>query len=241
MKTLRQVCELTGVDRHVLQRIGTSKSNKKPLLPPSEIDGSSGYWYYDEDAIEKLWLILLFRELDCTFKQIQEIMDKPGFNQREWFEKQITLLERKKKRLDNMISVAEMIKTTGMLPNEYSDVRDYTVKEYLDNAKNMLEPVSDETRKKLDKVWNDKNFNDEFSTLVSMKKQGAKPEDYKVQMAVKRMKVAFEKIMGQSTQKGFLRFGQLLLADGDIAAKFDDALGDSVSTFIGEAIQQNCN
>lgn len=241
MKSLRQVCELTGVDRHVLQRIGTSKNKKKALLPPSKIDSTSRYWYYDDEAIEKLWLILLFRELDCSFSKIQEIMETPGFNQKEWFGTQIKLLERKKKKLDNMIYVADMIKTTGMYPTQYLNVKDYTVDKYLDNAKNMISSVLDKVKDKLNDVWSDPTFNREFSKILDMKKEGAHSNDENVQLTVGRMKDAFEMIMGESAQGGFLRFGLLLYANGDIAAKFDEMKGDGVSTFVGESIKNYCN
>ena len=242
MKLLRQVCELTGVDRHVLQRIGTKKNNKNALLPPSKIDDSSGYWYYDDKAIEKLWLILLFRELDCPFKKIQEIMEDPSFNQREWFGTQIELLEKKKKRLDDMIYAANIIKTTGMYPTQYSNAKDYTVKEYLENAKNIISAgANNNNNKKLDKVWNDPEFNRTFSEIIALKKDGLQPNDEKVQLAVGRMKDSFIKIMGESAEGGFLRFGQLLYANGDIAAHFDKYKGEGVSTFIGEAIKNYCN
>ena len=47
------------------------------LLQPSEV-AASGYRYYDDAAIERLWQILFYRELDFPLGDIVEIMVQPG-------------------------------------------------------------------------------------------------------------------------------------------------------------------
>ena len=79
-----------------------------------------------------------------------------------------------------MIYIADMIKTTGMYPAQYSNAKDYTVDKYLDNAKNMISSVSDKVKDKINDVWSEPTFNREFSKILDMKKEGAHSNDENV-------------------------------------------------------------
>lgn len=237
MKRLREVCDLVGVDRHVLQRIGTSKNKKRPLLPPTVIDSSSGYWYYDDASIEKLWLIKLFRELGCTFKQIQEILDCPDFDQREWFGKQIELLEKKKQHIDKLIHVAELIRTSGMLPTEIENVKDYSIDEYLEYTKSKFDSVNSETMQRVGKIFGDSNFNSALNKIYATWQAGAHPQDTEVQMLVENAYQAFNAVAKTVNSKGFGMFGKMMISNGKFSFKMDEARGKGSSKFIGEAIK----
>ena len=54
MKSLKEVCSLTGVSRRALQGYA---SKELQLLPPTVKKGDGKYWYYDSDAIIKLSFI----------------------------------------------------------------------------------------------------------------------------------------------------------------------------------------
>lgn len=237
MKRLREVCNIVGVDRHVLQRIGTAKGQKEPLLPPTLIDKTSGYWYYDDAAIEKLWLIKLFRELGCTFRQIQEILNSPDFDQREWFGKQIELLEKKKEHIDKLIHVAELIHTSGMLPTEIDNVKDYSIDEYLEYTKNKFDSISKENMQRVGKIFGDANFNNVLNKIYATWQAGAHPQDTEIQNLVKNAYRIFNTIAKTTSSNGFEMFGKMMISNGVFSFKMDEAKGKGSSKFVGEAIK----
>lgn len=234
MKSLREVCRLVDVDRHVLQRIGTSKNNQKPLLPPTHKDESSGYWYYDDTAIEKIWLIKLFRELGCTYKQIQEILDSSDFDQREWFRKQIELLDKKKAYIDKLIQVAELIHTSGMLPTEIENVKEYSIAEYLEHINNSFNSIGIETA---DRIFGNDHFISTLNKMFDAWKAGKPPHDAKVQMLAKKAHHAFNAALKASGYEGFKMFGKMMLSNGDFSFKIDKGIGNGAANFLGETIK----
>ena len=74
----------------------------------------AGYRLYDDAALEILQQILLFRELEFPLKDIQRIIQSPSFDRRKALDQQITLLELKKKHLDDLIHLARGIKEAGV-------------------------------------------------------------------------------------------------------------------------------
>lgn len=237
MKSLREVCNLVGVDRHVLQRIGTPKNSQKPLLPPTHINESSKYWYYDDASIERLWLIMLFRELGCTYKQIQDILDSPNFNQREWFGRQIKLLEKKKAHIDKLIHVAEVIHTSGILPTDMVNFKDYSIEQYLEHTHNSFNSVSKETMQRVDKIFGDSNFNNALNEIYATWQAGAHPQDTEVQNLVKNVYQIFNTVAKTTGSNGFDIFGKMMISNGVFSFKMDEAKGKGSSKFIGEAIK----
>ena len=81
------------------------------LLKPSLIT-ESGYRLYDDAALERLYLILLFRELEFPLKDIRKIIRSPGFDRSKALDQQIGLLKLKKEHIENLIDLAERIKET---------------------------------------------------------------------------------------------------------------------------------
>ena len=55
--------------------------------------------------------ILLFRELEFPLKDIRKIVENPAFDRQKALEQQITLLTLKKQHLENLIGLAQKIRT----------------------------------------------------------------------------------------------------------------------------------
>ena len=107
MMSVHEVAELTGVSvraLHHYDRIG--------LLPPARVT-EAGYRMYDDDSLERLQLILLFRELQFPLKEIGRILESGDFDRTRALEQQITLLELKKEHLDNLITLARGLRIMG--------------------------------------------------------------------------------------------------------------------------------
>lgn len=107
MMTVHEVSRLTGVSIRALQhydRIG--------LLCPAA-RSEAGYRLYDGTALETLQQILFFRELEFPLKDIREIIRSPSFDRDKALGQQIALLQLKKERLENLITLARAIQERG--------------------------------------------------------------------------------------------------------------------------------
>lgn len=80
------------------------------LLKPSEVT-PAGYRYYDGTAMATLQQILFYRELDLPLEQIGRILSAPEHDRTEALKKHRTLLELKRRRLDDMLRLVD--KTIG--------------------------------------------------------------------------------------------------------------------------------
>lgn len=130
MKKVHEVCKSIGVSRrllHYYDEIG--------LLSPT-VKTESGYRLYDDMAVKKLWEILLLKELGYPLNDIKKKMDDSNFDLRESIGKQIEILNKKKKRLENLIGYASIIKMTGIIPLNFEEYGDVTFEEFIENSKN---------------------------------------------------------------------------------------------------------
>ncbi|MFR6316767.1 MAG: MerR family transcriptional regulator [[Clostridium] innocuum] len=103
MKTVKEVAALTGISVRTLQyydEIGVFK--------PTTLT-EAGYRLYDEEALKTLQQILLFRELDFPLKEIKCIMTQKEYDQAEAFQKQKTLLIKRRDRLDRLLSLLDKL------------------------------------------------------------------------------------------------------------------------------------
>ena len=108
MRTVKEVSELTGVSIRALHHYDSIG-----LLRPTQIT-ESGYRLYDDRAMEKLQLILLFKELKFPLKEIKKIVDSPSFDRGEALEQQIQLLTLQKEHIENLIDLARGIQILGV-------------------------------------------------------------------------------------------------------------------------------
>ena len=108
MMTVREVSEKTGVSVRALHHY-----DKIGLLKPAAVS-ESGYRLYDLASLERLQLILLFRELQFPLKDIRGILDSPAFDRNRALDQQIELLRLRREHLDNLIVLAQGIRAFGV-------------------------------------------------------------------------------------------------------------------------------
>ena len=105
MIRLNELCKLTGVTRKQLRgydEIGLLKPVGHKL---------NQLWLYDDDAVSKLMIILLFAELGYTRAKIKKILDYS--TEKEFLDEldcAIALLEEKKRRITGMLSSAKELR-----------------------------------------------------------------------------------------------------------------------------------
>lgn len=130
MRMVHEVSKLIGVSKRTLQYY-----DEIGLLSPTEYT-ESGYRLYDDIAMKKLWKILLLKELGYQLNDIKKILDDLDFDLRDWIEKHIKILTKKKERLENLIGYASIIKMTGIIPLNFEAYGDIIFDEFIENSKN---------------------------------------------------------------------------------------------------------
>ena len=108
MKTVKEVSNLTGVSVRTLHHYDAID-----LLKPAAVT-DAGYRLYDNAALEKLYMILVFRELGLSLKQIADILHAPDFDRNRCLEKQIKLMQERVQKLQDRITLANGILTLGV-------------------------------------------------------------------------------------------------------------------------------
>lgn len=77
MKSVHEVCELSGISRRTLQYY-----DEIGLLPPSALT-EGGYRLYGDEALERLWRILFYKQLGLPLDDIKTLLDGPGEQERK--------------------------------------------------------------------------------------------------------------------------------------------------------------
>ena len=108
MKTVSQISKLTGVSVRTLHHY-----DSLGLLKPAQVT-EAGYRLYGEAELERLYMILVFRELGLSLKEIREILDAPDFDRNRVLDQQIRLMEEKTRRLQDRITLARGIRVLGV-------------------------------------------------------------------------------------------------------------------------------
>lgn len=98
---VKEVAEMVGISVRMLHHY-----DKIELLKPESVS-PAGYRFYADRDLERLQLILFFKELDFSLKQIKEILDSPGFDRKEALKSHRTLLVEKMKRLEKIIETVD--------------------------------------------------------------------------------------------------------------------------------------
>lgn len=129
MKTVKEVRKLTGVSVRALHHYDTIG-----LLKPTQVN-EAGYRLYDDAAIEKLYMILVFRELGLSLKEIADILHAPDYDRNRVLEKQIALMQERVQQLQDRIALARGILTIGVKYMDFSDFNPQKTDEYSTQAK----------------------------------------------------------------------------------------------------------
>ena len=74
MRTVKEVSQITGVSVRTLHHYDAIG-----LLKPTAVT-EAGYRLYDDEALERLQQILLFREVGFPLKEIKRILDSSNFD-----------------------------------------------------------------------------------------------------------------------------------------------------------------
>ena len=242
MMTVHEVSRLTGVSIRTLQyydRIG--------LLHPAEYT-DAGYRLYDDTALEILQQILLFRELEFPLKEIQRIIQSPSFDRQKALDQQITLLELKKEHLDNLISLAHKIKTTGEKTNmDFSAFDTKKMDEYAAKAKETWgnTPAYREYeqkakgRSKAETMEVSRQMMDIFAEFGAIR--DGEPSSPEARALVRKLQDFITTHYYTCTDQILSGLGQMYAAGGEMTDNIDSYGGEGTAVFASRAIRVFCD
>lgn len=239
MKNVSEVSRLSGVSvrtLHHYDHIG--------LLRPSEVT-DAGYRLYDEEAISRLFTILLFRELRFPLSEIKQILDTENYDKKKSLEGQIELLELEKERLEGIIAHARRL-LKGEEPVNFDMFDEKKLNDYKKEARekwgNTHEYAESEkkTKDKSDKELfaAGEELMAIFGDLGRMKELD--PSSEEVQKKTEEIKNFITKNYYTCTNEIFFGLGQMYVYDERFRENIDNAGGEGTAEFVKKAITIYC-
>lgn len=241
MQTVNEISKLTGVSVRTLHHYDAIG-----LLKPTKVT-KAGYRLYDDTAISRLQIILMFRELQFPLKEIKAILDNPAFDIMEALGQQIKLLELQKKHIEELISFARGIQCKGGSKMEFSvfdktemeqyaaEVKDrwgstQAYKEYEERAKRKTNREQEESAKQLLELFA------EIGTLRQLP-----PDDEVVQEKISMLQKFITDNFYNCDDKMLNGLSQMYVNDERMQRNIDQAGGVGTAEFVKKAIAVYCS
>lgn len=240
MKRITELAKQTGVSVRTLRHYDAIG-----LLKPSFV-AESGYRYYDGAAVERLYLILLFRELEFPLKDIQAILDAPDYDRNRVLEQQVELLKAKINHLQTRIHLANGIKLIGVKYLEFQNWDPKKIDEYQAQAQTLYGKTEAwqewEQKRKSRTPEQSKRVNDRvmafFVELGSLRHLS--PDSAEVQGWVKELQAFFTENFYTCTPQILKGLGEMYAGGGSMTENIDAAGGKGTGEFAREAIEIYC-
>jgi len=215
------------------------------LLRPTEVT-QAGYRLYNEEALRRLQIILLYRELEFPLKEISEMMSDSRFDMTSALERQIELLQKKKTHIENLITLAEGIKTLGVNKLDFSEFDVKKIDEYEEQAKSTwgTTPAYKEYEvKSAGRTAEDNRILAvglmeifaEFGRQLSLQ-----PSDNAVQANVIKLQNYITENFYTCSDEILLSLGRFYSGGGSMQRNIDKAAGEGTAEFVSQAIEFHC-
>ena len=240
MKTVNEIAQLAHVSVRTLHHYDAIG-----LLKPTEVT-EAGYRLYDDAALERLYLILLFRELEFPLKDIQGILDAPDFDRNRILEQQVELLKAKANHLQTLIHLANGIKLIGVKYLEFNNWDPKKIDEYQAQAQTLYgksEAWQEYTQKAKNrtKEQNQAVNRKVMDFFVELGKLRHLPPDHpEVQAWVKELQTFFTEHFYTCTPQILQGLGEMYAGGGSMTENIDAAGGKGTGAFALEAIRIYC-
>ena len=113
--TVKTLAQLAGVTPRTLRWY-----DKEGLLKPLRTT-DAGYRIYGPEQVDRLQMILFYRELGLELSAIRSILNDPAFDRTTALERHLTELEARRKRLDTLILTVQKVMIEAKGGNKMSD------------------------------------------------------------------------------------------------------------------------
>lgn len=112
-KTVKEVCELTGLTRKHLYYFHHENVVKAIAYANYSVEGHDGYKLYDDEAVEKLQQISLYYQLGLKRDEIRNLMLAPGYDTGDALRSLLASAREKKLHLERSIAALEYVLRVG--------------------------------------------------------------------------------------------------------------------------------
>lgn len=240
MMTVHEVSMLTGVSiraLHHYDRIG--------LLHPAKVS-EAGYRLYDDTDLERLQCILLFKEIQFPLKEIRAILESPCFERNRALEQQITLLEMKKRHLENLIDLARGIQMIGVKNLNFQAFDTRKIDEYAQQAKASWGQTAEyhefEAKSKGRTKEETQRLGIGLMAILAKfgEMQEMEPTDSAVQEQVKKLQDYISEHYHTCSEKILAQLGSMYAEGESMTQNINAAGGDGTAEFAYRAIQAYC-
>ena len=240
MRTVKEVSRLTGVSVRTLHHYDAIG-----LLKPTRVT-KAGYRLYDDTALQRLQIILLFRELQFPLKQVKEILDSPGFAPMDALAQQIKLLELRRKHLDDLISHARQIQETGVINVIFSAFDTTEIDKYATEAKAKWGKT--DAYKAFEQKTAGQTPAQMKSTVEALMGiftelgtiRNTSPASREAQALIAKLRDFITENYYTCTKQIFRGLGQMYIAEGSMTENIDKAGGEGTAEFAHQAIEIYC-
>jgi len=235
--TVKEVSRITGVSVRALHHY-----DEIGLLKPSG-KSESGYRLYDENALERLQQILLFRSLEFPLKEIKAILDRPDFDPKKALQQQIEMLELKKEHIENLILFAKGLKLRGTKNLKFDVFDAKKLDDYAARAKESwgrtdawkeFEQKSKGRTKQQDQLLA-MEIMDIFRRFGEMR--NTSPESSATQALVRELQEFYTAHFYNCTNKILLGLAAMYDGGGEFTESIDSAAGEGTAAFAAAAIR----
>ena len=240
MKTITEIARMAHVSVRTLHHYDAIG-----LLKPTQIT-EAGYRLYDDAALERLYMILLFRELEFPLRDIQKILDAPDFDRNRILEQQVELLKAKASHLQTLIHLANGIKLIGVKYLEFNNWDPQKIDEYQAQAETLYgksEAWQEYTQKAKNRTKEqNQGINSKVMALfVELGKiRHLPPESPEAQTWVKELQTFFTENFYTCTPEILKGLGEMYAGGGSMTENIDAAGGKGAGAFALEAIRVYC-
>jgi len=240
MKTVNEIAKLAQTSVRTLHHYDAIG-----LLKPTEIT-EAGYRLYDDAALERLYLILLFRELEFPLKDIQKILDAPDFDRNRILEQQVEMLKAKANHLQTLIHLANGIKLLGVKNLKFNNWDPKKIDEYRAQAETLYSKT-DAWQEYSEKEKNRSKSQEQalgegimvlFTKLGTLKELS--PDSPEVQAWVEELQSYITEHFYTCTPQILKGLGEMYAGGGSMTENIDAAGGTGTGAFARDAIQVYC-
>ena len=240
MKTVKELSTQTHVSVRTLHHYDAIG-----LLRPTQIT-EAGYRLYDETAVERLYLILLFREIGFSLSEIQGILDAPDFDRNRILEQQVELLKAKVTHLHNCIHLANGIKLMGVKNLKFNNWDPKKTDEYAAQAETLYGKTDawkqyqekSAGRSKQQENALGQGIMELFTQLGQLKHQS--PDSDAVQAWVRNLQEYITEHFYNCTPQILMGLSEMYAGGGSMTENIDAAGGEGTGAFAREAILAYC-
>ena len=241
MMTVKEMAERTHVSVRTLHHYDAIG-----LLKPTSVT-EAGYRLYDDAALERLYLILLFREVGFPLEKIRQILDAPDYDRNRILEQQAQLLQEKITHLQNRIHLVNGIKLMGVKYLEFKDWDAKRIDEYQAQAETLYSKTEAwqewEQKRRSRTPEQSKAVNarvmDFFVELGKLR--DLPPESQPVQAWVKSLQDFFTENFYTCTKQILKGLGEMYAGGGSMTENIDASGGKGTGAFAKEAIDIYCS